>query len=303
MLVGRFAPSPTGPLHFGSLVAALGSYLSARKNNGKWLVRIEDLDPPRESPGAAELIISTLYTLGFEWDGAISYQSKRLERYRHAIDELDRAGMTYVCTCSRREISESGLPGLEGVLYPGTCRHAKHHSVNASIRVATDDNVISFIDKIQGKQLQQLCTEVGDFIVQRRGGLMAYQIAVVVDDAEQGINQVVRGSDLLGSTPRQIYLQKLLGMPHPEYVHLPVATDSAGEKLSKQTGATGIDIALGSTQVFAALEFLGQQPNAELRGAPPAELLAWGIINWDTAFVPRIMGIACKNDMHNNTCN
>ena len=295
MVVGRFAPSPTGPLHFGSLVAALGSYLSARQNQGQWLLRIEDLDPPRETAGATEQIIRTLDALGFEWDGAIIYQSRRLDLYRDAVRQLEQTSLTYHCTCSRRDISDAGLPGLEGVRYPGTCRTAKHKSANASIRVVTDDTVVTFEDKIQGRQQQMLQTDVGDFIVQRRGGLMAYQIAVVVDDAEQGITEVVRGSDLLSSTPRQIYLQKLLGLAQPEYFHLPLATHGAGDKLSKQTGAIGIEIDKGPQALHSALEFLGQRPPTELFDAPTAEILAWGMKNWKVAGIPEKLGILYEN--------
>lgn len=298
MIVGRFAPSPTGPLHFGSLVAALGSYLNVRHNGGQWLLRIEDLDPPREIPGATEQIVRALGALGFEWDGAISYQSKRLDLYRDAVRQLEQAGMTYRCTCSRREITETGLPGLEGILYPGTCRNAKHQSANSSIRVATDDTSIVFEDKIQGRQEQRLQTDVGDFIVQRRGGLMAYQVAVVVDDADQGITEVVRGSDLLSSTPRQIYLQKLLGLEQPDYIHLPVATNSAGDKLSKQTGASSIDNTEGSTLLHTALVFLGQLLPTELFSAPAAEILAWGMKNWKIANIPEKLGIPYENGKH-----
>lgn len=298
MIVGRFAPSPTGPLHFGSLVALLGSYLNVRRNQGRWLLRIEDLDPPREVPGATEQIIRTLDALGFEWDGAISYQSKRLDRYRDAVRQLEQAGMTYRCTCSRREITETGLPGLEGILYPGTCRTTKHQPTDSSIRVVTDDTSVAFEDKIQGSQQQKLQTDVGDFIVQRRGGLMAYQIAVVVDDAEQGITEVVRGSDLLSSTPRQIYLQRLLGLKQPDYMHLPVATNSAGDKLSKQTGAIGIDITAGPKVLYTALEFLGQRPPTELFGVPAAEILAWGMNNWKVINIPEKLGIPYENRKH-----
>jgi glutamyl-Q tRNA(Asp) synthetase len=288
---GRFAPSPTGPLHFGSLIAALGSYLNVRQNGGKWFLRIEDLDPPREVPGATEQIIRTLETLGFEWDGDITYQSKRLDLYRDAVRELEKQGLTYRCTCSRREITEAGLPGLEGIRYPGTCRAARHQSTESSIRVVTDDASIAFKDRVQGAQQQRLQTDVGDFIVQRRDGLMAYQIAVVVDDADQGITEVVRGSDLLSSTPRQIYLQGLLGLDQPEYLHLPLAMHSAGGKLSKQTGAIGIDITQGPKKLYSALEFLGQQPPLELFGAPAAELLAWGKKNWKAGNIPEKLGI------------
>lgn len=298
MTVGRFAPSPSGPLHFGSLVAALGSYLSVRNKQGRWLLRIEDLDPPREIPGATAQIIRTLETLGFEWDGDITYQSKRLDLYRDAVREIERTGMAYRCTCSRREITELGLPGLEGIRYPGTCRIAKHQSTDSSIRVVTDDTSIAFEDGVQGRHQQKLQTDVGDFIIQRRGGLMAYQLAVVVDDADQGITEVIRGSDLLSSTPRQIYVQRLLGLDQPVYLHLPVAMHTDGDKLSKQTGAIGINAADGSRILYQALQFLGQQPLPELFSAPAAELLAWGEKNWKIANIPEKLGIPYENSEH-----
>lgn len=298
MVVGRFAPSPTGPLHFGSLVAALGSYLSARHQQGRWLLRIEDLDPPREIAGATEQILHTLDALGFEWDGSISYQSKRLDLYREAVYRLEQSGMTYHCTCSRRDISKAGLPGLEGMRYPGTCRTAKHQVADASIRVITEDTEITFEDRIQGKQRQNLQRDIGDFIIQRRGGLSAYQMAVIVDDADQAITEVVRGSDLLGSTPRQIYLQKLLGLGQPIYMHLPIATDAAGKKLSKQTGAAEINTDKGSQALHSALKFLGQQPPMELFGAPTAEILAWGEKNWKVGNIPEKLGIPYENNKY-----
>lgn len=298
MTTGRFAPSPTGPLHFGSLVAALGSYLNVRHNNGEWLLRIEDLDPPREVHGATEQIIRTLEALGFEWDGDITYQSKRLDLYRDAVRDLEKNGLTYRCTCSRRKITETGLPGLEGFRYPGTCRTARHRSTDSSIRVVTDDDLVTFKDKIQGMQQQKLHTDVGDFIVQRRGDLMAYQIAVVVDDADQGVTEVVRGSDLLSSTSRQVYLQRLLGLDQPEYMHLPLAMHLTGGKLSKQTGAAAIDTAAGPKTLHKALEFLGQTPPTELFGAPAAELLAWGEKNWKAANIPEKLGIPYEDGTH-----
>ena len=298
MIVGRFAPSPSGPLHFGSLVAALGSYLNVRQREGKWLLRIEDLDPPREVPGATEQIIRALEALSFEWDGDIVYQSKRLDLYRDAVRDLEKKGLTYRCICSRREIAEAGLPGLEGIRYPGTCRTAKHQSTDSSIRIITDDIPVIFEDKVQGMQQQKLQTDAGDFIVQRRDGLMAYQIAVVVDDADQGITEVVRGSDLLSSTSRQIYLQRLLVLDQPEYMHLPLAMHATGGKLSKQTGAAEIGFAAGSKVLHKALEFLGQRPPMELFGAPAAEILAWGEKNWKAPDIPEKLGITYEDGTH-----
>ena len=286
MVRGRFAPSPTGPLHFGSLVAAVGSYLNARAANGEWLVRLEDLDPPRVEAGAADRILHVLDKLGLEWDGDVVNQSRRLDLYRDAIRELSQSGLTYYCTCSRRDIALAGPPGIEGARYPGTCRVAGHKNGHASTRIVTDDKEIGFVDRVQGYQTQRLQSDVGDFIIQRRDGLIAYQIAVVVDDAEQGITEVVRGSDLLDSTPRQIYLQCLLDLPSPEYAHLPVVVDANGNKLSKQTGARPIDTGKDPQVLFRALEFLGQRPPLELRGAKAAELLGWGVNNWCLENVP-----------------
>lgn len=288
---GRFAPSPTGPLHFGSLVAALGSYLNIRAHHGEWLVRMEDLDPPREEPGAADQILRVLDALGLEWDGDVVYQSQRVDLYRDAISELTARGLTYYCTCSRQDISRSGLPGIEGVRYPGTCRTAGHRNRDASTRLVTDDQPVGFTDLLQGELTQQLQSDVGDFVILRRDGLMAYQIAVVVDDADQGITEIVRGSDLLDSTPRQIYLQRLLELPTPAYLHLPVANDARGNKLSKQTGAPAIDIRRGSQVIFEALDFLGQQPPTELSGAKPAEILEWASQHWRINRIPPVKAI------------
>ncbi len=288
---GRFAPSPTGPLHFGSLVAAVGSFLDARSQGGQWLVRMEDLDPPREQAGAADDILRTLEAFGLVWDGGVMYQSHRHDAYEHALNQLRRDGVLYPCACSRTEIAAAlDALGRHGhLIYPGTCRSGttgsrKHHS----LRVLTaDTGVIEFRDGIQGPQAQELEQEVGDFVVKRADGLYAYQLAVVVDDAEQGINQVVRGADLLDSTPRQIHLQHLLRLPTPRYAHLPLAVNANGEKLSKQTGAPPVDRRLpGGDVLWHAVEFLGQHPPQELRRAPPEELLAWAVTAWDLQRVP-----------------
>lgn len=303
MNVGRFAPSPTGPLHFGSLVAALGSYLNIRSKSGQWLLRIEDLDPPREIRGATDQIIRTLEALGFEWDGEIIFQSKRLDLYRDAVSDIDNSGLAYRCTCSRRDISKAGLPGIEGIRYPGTCKLANHNNSDTSVRVSTDDSVIVFEDQVQGTYQQSLQSDVGDFIIQRRDGQAAYQIAVVVDDADQGITEVVRGSDLLSSTPRQIYLQKLLGVGQPDYIHLPVATHLDGDKLSKQTGAREIDVNEGPQQLYHALHFLGQQPPSDLFGASAVEVLTWGEKNWKVGNIPEKLGIHYEFNHSSNTAN
>jgi glutamyl-Q tRNA(Asp) synthetase len=290
---GRFAPSPTGPLHFGSLVAALGSYLDARARDGEWLVRMEDLDPPRAAPGAAADILRTLESLGLHWDGAVLRQSERGDAYQAALAALERMGATYPCACTRREIGDSALAGTDGSLvYPGTCRNGLLAGRTArATRLRVDDAVIEFDDAVQGRIRQPLAAHVGDFVLRRADGLFAYQLAVVVDDAAQGITDVVRGADLLDSTPRQILLQRLLGAPTPRYLHLPVAINAAGEKLSKQTRAPPIDRAGSGAALVAALEFLGQRPESRLVDAPAAEILAVATARWDRALIPRVRAL------------
>jgi glutamyl-Q tRNA(Asp) synthetase len=278
MYVGRFAPSPTGPLHFGSLVAALASWLDARAARGRWLVRMEDLDAPRQQPGAAEDILRTLERFGLAWDGPVAYQSLRAPRYEAALDRLRRH--TYWCGCSRREIADSSL-GLatDGArIYPGTCRGGLAHGrAPRALRLRTDAQAIAFRDRVQGEQSQVLAVDVGDFVLYRADGQFAYQLAVVVDDAEQGVTDVVRGADLLDSTARQIYLQRLLGAPTPRYLHVPVALDASGNKISKQKGARP----LGEDRERAlreALRFLGQPETGDLDEAVAA---------WDVSRIPR----------------
>lgn len=284
---GRFAPSPTGPLHLGSLLAAVGSYLDAHSRGGEWLVRIEDLDPPREQPGAADGILRTLEAFGFEWDGAVTYQSRRSALYEEALAELSGRGLTYFCTCSRREIADLGLPGVDGPRYPGTCRQAHHGPRDAALRVRTNDEVIEFDDAVLGRRQQRLESEIGDFVLRRRDRLYSYQLAVVVDDAEQGITDVVRGADLLDSTPRQIFLQRNLYIPTPRYAHLPVVVDAHGQKLSKQSGALPVDTRDANRVLWTALTLLGQDPEPELQIESPQEILAQGIAHWDRTRIPR----------------
>jgi glutamyl-Q tRNA(Asp) synthetase len=276
MYVGRFAPSPTGPLHFGSLVAALASWLDARAAGGRWLVRIEDLDAPRIQPGAAQDMLRVLAQLGLNWDGEVTYQSARSARYDGALRALD--GSTYWCGCTRREIADSslGLAADGAQIYPGTCRHAiVPGKAPRALRLRTPRELISFADRVQGPQQQALARDVGDFVLYRADGQYAYQLAVVVDDAEQGVTDVVRGADLLDSTPRQIYLQRLLGYATPRYLHVPAAVNAAGEKLSKQTGAA--PISPGTDVLRRALAFLGQRETDDLRQAPR---------NWNPALIP-----------------
>jgi glutamyl-Q tRNA(Asp) synthetase len=260
MYVGRFAPSPTGPLHFGSLVAALASWLDARAARGRWLVRMEDLDTPRTQPGAAEDILRSLQSLGLHGDVPVLFQSQRSSVYREALKKIE--GHTYWCGCTRREIADSslGLAADGAQIYPGTCRNGlAPGKTPRALRVRVADAAISFTDRVQGRMTQDLAREVGDFVLHRADGQFAYQLAVVVDDAAQGITDVVRGADLLDSTARQIYLQRLLGLPTPRYLHVPVAVNAAGEKLSKQTGAVPID---PEKDVRRALAFLGQNADS-----------------------------------------
>jgi glutamyl-Q tRNA(Asp) synthetase len=285
---GRFAPSPTGPLHFGSLVAAVGSCLDARRNAGGWLVRMEDLDRPREVKGAAAEILRTLEAYGFEWDGPVMRQSRRGAAYAAAIEHLERERAVFPCACTRREISDSALEGTGEPVYPGTCRNGIPLGRRGrAIRARVGDAVIAFDDRLQGRVEQNLADEVGDFVVRRADGLFAYQLAVVVDDFEQGITDVVRGADLLASTPRQILLQGRLGYPVPRYLHLPVAVNRNGDKLSKQTRAAPLAPGEGPLQLWRALRFLGQEPPAELKRERVASLWSWASANWCVAKIPR----------------
>ena len=285
---GRFAPSPTGPLHFGSLVAALGSYLDARSRGGSWIVRMEDVDEPRTQPGAADAILATLEECGFEWDGPVVLQSRRKNLYRAAFDRLVAAGAVYPCGCTRKEIADSALAMDGARIYPGTCRPGLAAGKTArAFRVRTEDAAIEFTDRLQGPMRQNVSREAGDFVLLRADGLFAYQLAVVVDDADQAITDVVRGADLLDSTARQIHLQRLLGYSTPDYLHLPVAVDAGGEKLSKQTGAR----TAGPDSLAGAFAFLGHALPAALVAAPPAEMLAWGVANWNVGRLPKSRAI------------
>ena len=280
--VGRFAPSPTGPLHFGSLLAAVASYLQARVNGGKWLLRVEDIDPPREQPGATGRIIGALEAYGFEWDGPVSYQSHFADRHDELVQQLIADGHAYPCTCSRSDLA-GARQGVLGAIYPGTCRDAGRSPHDASIRVRTDDTPVSFVDRLQGDQQQRLEAESGDFVIKRRDGLIAYQLAVVADDHDQGITEVVRGIDLLDSTPRQIHLQRLLGFATPAYAHIPVAETPSGQKLSKMTGAREIKLEGVEPVLVQALDALGQAPPADLAASGLDSIWAWASANWQPA--------------------
>jgi glutamyl-Q tRNA(Asp) synthetase len=288
---GRFAPSPTGPLHFGSLVAAIGSYLDARHHQGEWLLRIEDLDPPREIAGASKSIINTLEQLGMMWDGPISYQSQRYPLYEAALQQLWQQGCLFDCGCSRREIADSAVLTESGPVYPGTCRNGLLPGrIPRSVRVRVDPVKISVHDRVQAPLQQQLASQLGDFIVKRADKLFSYQLAVTVDDGLQHINHVVRGADLLDSTPRQVYLQRLLGLPTPDYLHLPVAVDSDYSKLSKQSLARPVTVDNRHTAVIDVLRFLRQELPDSPHHASREELWRWAIEHWDVTALP-----ACRS--------
>jgi glutamyl-Q tRNA(Asp) synthetase len=295
-IIGRFAPSPTGPLHLGSLVAAVGSYLFVRRAGGLWLMRMEDLDTPRVVPGMADDILRTLEALGFAWDGEVVWQSRRICAYEAALAELARKGMVYPCSCSRAEIARIGSAphGRENELrYPGLCLDGLLPGKSPrAIRVRVTAAPVSFMDGVMGEVTENLTESCGDFVVKRADGPFAYQLAVVVDDAEAGVNQVVRGSDLLFSTPRQIYLQRLLGYASPAYFHLPLVTGPNGAKLSKRDSAVSLAGGRnleqeGGALLFAALRFLGQGPPVSLEMASCREILAWGAANFDLSAIPR----------------
>lgn len=293
---GRFAPSPTGALHFGSLVTAVASYLDARAASGEWLVRIEDLDTPRVVPGSADLILRTLERFGFEWDGSVLYQSARNDAYAAAADRLTVAGLAYPCSCSRSEIhaaqpTRSG--GADELFYPGWCRNGpRTPERGVALRFRVPDESILFEDGIQGAVSIDLATECGDFVIVRRDGLFAYQLAVVVDDAEQGITHVVRGADLLSSTPRQIAIQRALAVAQPTYAHVPLATDENGVKLSKSAGAGAVDVGNPSLELWRVLRFLRQSPPQELRVTDLATLWEWAKRNWRAHSLRGIRGAA-----------
>jgi glutamyl-Q tRNA(Asp) synthetase len=275
---GRFAPSPTGPLHLGSLVAALASWLDARAHGGRWLVRIEDIDPPREEPGAVRSQLGALAALGLQPDEPPTLQSANACRYLAALDTLQAAGRAYRCACSRTAVEEAARRlGLASNVYPGTCRDRNLTDEATSVRVRVPPQVISFTDRACGPCWQHLEREVGDFVVRRADGLWAYQLAVVVDDAAQGITDVVRGADLLDNTPRQICLQQLLGLPTPRYLHVPVARNAAGEKLSKQSGAPALDLSDPLRQLELAWNHLGFGPT---EAATVGEFLARAVRAW-----------------------
>lgn len=282
-IIGRFAPSPTGVLHFGSLVTALASYLNAKHHGGKWLVRIEDIDPPREVPGSTDSILRQLEQHGLTWDDHVIYQSAHLERYRDILQDLQDQHLTYHCQCNRQRLTSLG-----GV-YDGKCRNLGLKAHDTALRLAvtkalpTDSSgltSISFTDKVMTNFSLHIQGEIGDFILRRRDGLVSYHLAVVVDDHDQGISEVLRGADLLDSTPKQILLQKCLGYRTPTYIHIPMALNIEGQKLSKQTHAKALIDGHESQNLWQALNWLQQDPPSELKDNGISEILHWGVENW-----------------------
>ncbi|MGZ4960037.1 MAG: tRNA glutamyl-Q(34) synthetase GluQRS [Methylomonas sp.] len=284
--IGRFAPSPTGPLHLGSLYTALASFLDARHHGGRWLLRIDDLDTPRNMPDAIPKILDCLRRFGLQWDGEIYYQSRHVDDYLDAIARLQRQDRVYACICSRKRLAD--FPGV----YPGFCRgHRYGKDQPHALRVKTDDEALSFDDRVQGAIRENPARHHGDFIIKRKDGIIAYQLAVVVDDHIQQINQVVRGFDLLDSTGRQIWLHRLLDLPLPDYMHVPIIVDSHGNKLSKQTYAQAVDDSRPAATLFLLLGWLQQNPPLSLRQASVEDILAWAIDHWRSDALKKIRAI------------
>ena len=286
--IGRFAPSPTGLLHIGSLLTALASYADARAQGGRWLVRMEDLDPPREMAGAADDILRTLEAFGFEWDGGVAYQSRRYDLYHEALGRLKAKGLVYPCDCSRKDWQAAARAGADGFVYNGCCagldpQRALHKT--PAWRVRVPDEIIGFDDAVVGHYAQNLAHDIGDFVLLRADGFWAYQLAVVADDAAQGITHIVRGQDLLVSTPRQLWLQRALDAPEPHYAHLPLLVNGAGQKWSKQTLAPALDLGVREALLRQVMAYL-KLPAAPEVGRPQ-DLLAWAVRHWDMAKVPK----------------
>jgi glutamyl-Q tRNA(Asp) synthetase len=279
--IGRFAPTPSGLLHFGSLVAALASYLDARHAGGQWLIRIEDLDQARSQPDAETQILQALDDFGLKHDGQIVRQSERLDLYRAQIERWLDDGLAYYCDCPRKTLLQ------HGPVYPGTCAGRRlQAAADHAVRVRVNDTPITCIDRLQPPLTHNLASELGDFIIRRRDGVYAYQLAVVLDDIDQGVTDVVRGADLLDSTPRQIWLYQLLGQTPPRYLHVPLIMRPDGEKLSKRLGSAPLQRTQAPATLWRALRALAQPVPETLRGAPVAELLQWGIAHWQPGRLP-----------------
>ena len=281
-VIGRFAPTPSGPLHFGSLVTAVASYCHAKSQQGKWLLRMEDVDTPRNVNGAASDILFTLEAFGFQWDGEVEYQSDRFDHYQQVLDSLIERRLCYACECSRRTLREAeALQGPLGLIYPGFCRDKWLDKKGHSIRANTGDCCINFVDQVYGRIQFNLSRQLGDFVVKRADGIYAYHLAVVIDDERQGINQIVRGADLLEASCLHLYLQQLLGYRQPQYLHVPLVKNALGDKLSKQTGAEALDHSSKNGLLSKALVVLGQQVDSEMQDFSTTEILNFAIQNWE----------------------
>ena len=285
---GRFAPTPSGPLHFGSLIAATGSYLQAKSQHGEWLLRIDDIDPPREQKGAADDILKILEGFGFEWDSEVLYQSSRTQRYQEAVDELIQQHIAYACSCSRKELLKNAKQTNSGTVYPGFCRNKSLNiTAETSTRLRCDNNPVRFEDLIQGNQCIDMKNHIGDFILQRRDRLFSYHLASGIDDAEQKITEVIRGADLLNCTPCHIHVQRRLNLPSPYYHHLPLAINETGQKFSKQTHASPIEVKHSVVLLYNTLKFLGQEPPIHLIDSSQKDIWEWAKTNWRLDLVPK----------------
>ena len=287
-IIGRYAPTPSGPLHFGSLVSALASYCQAKSQQGLWLMRIEDVDTPRVVDGSTGQILNQLEALGFEWDGEIIYQSDQFERYEATLRQLLEQGNAYFCQCSRRILRQAkARSGPLGLIYPGTCRSKQLDSFNHSIRINTESSEIThYKDLLFGQVKINIPEQIGDFVIHRADNIYAYHLAVVMDDELQGINQVVRGADLLEATCVHLYLQQLLGFKPPEYLHIPLVRNNNGDKLSKQTGATALDTSQATSLLLDAMHFLGQSIEQGLDQGTASEIVAQAVKSWDCRRIP-----------------
>jgi glutamyl-Q tRNA(Asp) synthetase len=292
--IGRFAPSPTGPLHLGSIYTALAGFLQARSQQGLWLLRIDDLDSPRNVKGSADSILKTLEAFGLYWDGDVYYQSRHIDIYNDVISDLQTNKLIYPCTCSRKTLTAGDRGQSQSDVYPGICRERQTlPDVPYALRIKTDKRIITFQDKLQGPVSHNLAEQDGDFIVKRKDRIIAYQFAVVIDDDLQHVNQIVRGFDLLDETPKQIYLQQLLGFHTPGYMHVPVIVDEQGYKLSKQTQAMAVGLTSPHRVIFELLVLLKQNPPIELQQAPVSELLSWAVEHWNPDVLKNAHAVSC----------
>ena len=291
--IGRFAPSPSGPLHFGSLLAAVASFMQVKQQGGKWLVRIEDIDPPREVAGASDTILKQLDEHGLHWDDSVTYQSTQIERYFESIEILKAQKLIYQCECTRQRLNL-----LDGV-YDNKCQKLNIADENTSVRLSINDSLealglandkINFCDDIMGDYSQSLNGDVGDFVLRRRDGLISYQLAVVIDDHLQGITEIIRGADLIDSTPRQILLQKCLGYKTPTYGHIPLAMNNLGQKLSKQHHAKKLPQSNEHENLWLALDWMKQCPPNDLRNSCVDDIIQWGIKHWNINKIPSTTG-------------